>query len=506
MVATEHEVRAPIYVAPQGYVDGRWIDGDGAVIEEINPATEELLERFPALSAEQTEQAIRSARRAFDDGEWSRVGPRDRGDLLHRLADLLERDRKALVELMIDEIGTPLALARGAQIEMPILNIRWFAEAARRGAEHGFEESLPLTRGAKPSASVIAREPIGVVAALSSYNYPINLAAMKLGGALAAGCTVVLMPSPRAVLTTVALVRLIEEAGFPPGALNLVYGPPHIAEQLVAHDDVAMVSFTGSAAVGAHVMALAAPTMKRVVLELGGKSADILLPGADMEALAQPTSLGWAMNAGQGCGCTTRTLVPRADHERFTAAVSGVASAMGCGDPREESTVVGPLISDVHRQRVEGFIERAVDDGGHVVTGGQRPPTMPRGFYLEPTVVVGVDNSAEIASEELFGPVSVVLAYDSIDEAVAVANASVYGLSAGVWGPTSTALDVARRLRVGNVRVNGGGAKRGDAPWGGYGRSGLGREGGELGLNEFFEYKHIHWPLDGINLNPTPAL
>lgn len=494
------------YQSPQGYIDGRWVDGDGPTLEEVNPATEELLERFPSLTATQTDDAVAAARRAFETGEWSRLGATERGGLLDRLADLLERDRKALVDLMIDEIGTPRVLAGGAQIEMPILNLRWFAEAARRGAEHGFEESLPLTRGAKPSASVIAREPIGVVAALASYNYPINLAAMKLGGALAAGCTLVLMPSPRAVLTTVALVRLIEEAGFPPGALNLVYGAPPIAEQLVAHQDVDMVSFTGSAAVGSHVMALAAPTIKRVVLELGGKSADILLPGADLPALARPTSLGWAMNAGQGCGCTTRTLVHRAEYERFTDAISSVAAAIGCGDPRDDRTVVGPLITDAHRQRVEGFIERALDGGARVVTGGRRPAAMPRGFYLEPTVVVDADNATEIAREELFGPVSVVLPYDSIDDAVALANDSVYGLSAGVWGPTGQAIEVARRLRVGNVRINGGGAKRGDVPWGGYGRSGLGREGGELGLAEFFEYKHIHWPLDGLNPNPTPAL
>jgi aldehyde dehydrogenase (NAD+)/betaine-aldehyde dehydrogenase len=441
---------------------------------------------------------VRAGRGAFDGGAWSRLGPRDRSDLLFRLADLIEANRPALVDLLIDEIGTPYSLANGGQTELPVANLRWFAEAARRGADGGFEQLLPLTGGTYSSASLVVREPIGVVAALTSYNFPLNLAAFKLGGALAAGCSVVLMPSPRAVLSTVALVRLVEETGIPPGAVNLVYGDPGIAERLVAHPAVDMVTFTGSAAVGSRVLSLAAPSLKRVVLELGGKSADIMPPSTDVAALAERATFGWTVNAGQGCGCTSRTLVPRSQYERYLDAACAFVAGMGCGDPRAKETVVGPLITDAHRRRVEGFIARAADAGADIGTGGRRPPRLPRGFYLEPTVISGVTNDAEIAQEELFGPVSVVLPYDSVEEAVQMANASPYGLNAGVWGPTSEAIEVARRLRVGNVKINGGGPRRADTPWGGYSRSGLGREGGELGLAEFFEHKHVQWPLDGL--------
>jgi aldehyde dehydrogenase (NAD+)/betaine-aldehyde dehydrogenase len=363
---------ARIYGIPRGYIDGRWVDGEGPMVETVNPATEQVVERFGGLSGGQTELAVRAARGAFDGGAWSRLGPRDRSDLLFRLADLIEANRPALVDLLIDEIGTPYSLANGGQTELPVANLRWFAEAARRGADGGFEQLLPLTGGTYSSASLVVREPIGVVAALTSYNFPLNLAAFKLGGALAAGCSVVLMPSPRAVLSTVALVRLVEETGIPPGAVNLVYGDPGIAERLVAHPAVDVVTFTGSAAVGSRVLSLAAPTLKRVVLELGGKSADIMLPSTDVAALAQRATFGWTVNAGQGCGCTSRTLVPRSQYERYLDAACAFVAGMGCGDPRAKETVVGPLITDAHRRRVEGFIARAADAGADIGTGGRR--------------------------------------------------------------------------------------------------------------------------------------
>ena len=293
-----------------------------------------------------------------------------------------------------------------------------------------------------------------------------------------------------------ALAALIEEAGFPPGAFNFVYGPAEIAEHLCGHPAIDFVTFTGSAAVGRRIVELSAPTLKRVVLELGGKSADVVLPGSDVQSLALRCVLGWTGNAGQGCSSLTRTLVHRADYETYLEAAVAAAANLGCGDPQDPKTVVGPLVSAAQRSRVAGYVDRAVEAGAKVLTGGRAPQAFAKGYYYEPTVVVGVDNSAEIAQDELFGPVSVVLPYEDVDDAVALANDTIYGLAANVWGPTEAAVAVANRIRAGTVTVNGGGPMLGDHPWGGYKQSGLGREGGVLGFAEFFETKHILWPLD----------
>jgi len=477
------------------YIDGRWVTGKSEQFDVINPATEEVLAVVPALTAAQADEAVAAARRAFAGGPWSRVPARERSRMLHRLADLLERDQAKLADLMITEIGTPRAVAEVMQVPFPIRNFRWFADAAA-GLAAGPDQTLPTTAAGEGTATMLTREPIGVVLGLTAFNFPLNLAAWKVGGALAAGCSIVLMCSPKSVLSTTALAALVEEAGVPPGAFNFVYGAPDVAEHLCRHPAIDFVTFTGSAAVGKRIVELTAPTLKRVVLELGGKSADVVLPGADVESLALRCVLGWTGNAGQGCSSLTRTLVHRPDYERFLAAAVASAEAMGCGDPQDASTVVGPLVSAAQRARVAGFVDRAVDGGAKVLTGGKPPQAFPKGYYYEPTVVTGVDNSAEIAQQELFGPVSVVLPYDDVDQAVALANDSPYGLAANVWGPTAAAVAVAHQIRAGTVTVNGGGPMLGDHPWGGYKQSGLGREGGVLGLAEFFETKHILWPLD----------
>jgi aldehyde dehydrogenase (NAD+) len=479
----------------RAYIDGRWVVGDGEAFEVINPATEDVLATIPALTAGQADDAVAAAARAFAGGPWSRVPPAERSRLLHRLADLLERDQEQLINLMITEIGTPRAVAEFMQVPFPIRNFRWFADAAA-GLAAGPDQSLPATEAGEGTATLLTREPIGVVLGLTAFNFPLNLAAWKIGGALASGCSIVLMCSPRSVLTTTALAALIEEAGFPPGAFNFVYGGPEIAEHLCRHPAIDFVTFTGSAAVGRRIIELTAPTLKRVVLELGGKSADVVLPGSDVQSLALRCVLGWTGNAGQGCSSLTRTLVHRADYDSYLEAAVAAAESIGCGDPQDPKTVVGPLVSAAQRSRVAGYVDRAVQDGAKVLTGGQAPHAFPKGYYYEPTVVVSVDNSAEIAQDELFAPVSVVLPYDDVDEAVALANDTIYGLAANVWGPTAAAVGVASRIRAGTVTVNGGGPMLGDHPWGGYKQSGLGREGGVLGFAEFFETKHILWPLD----------
>lgn len=486
-----------VSAAAGSYVAGKWQPGEGEVIRTVNPSTGRVIAEVAGSSVRQTEDAVLAARHAFDDGEWSRLTAEDRSRLLFRLADLMERHRDELVELIVTEAGSPLTLARGLQVDMPIVNFHWWSERARRGPRDGWEEPMTLHHSPVTTSSMLLREPIGVVGAITAYNYPINLLAWKLGPALAAGCSTVVIPSPRGVLCTLALMRLIEEAGFPAGACNMVVGPPAITETVATSDLVDMVSFTGSVPVGAAVMALAARTIKKVVLELGGKSPNIVLPGADVAATVAASVHRFVRNAGQGCGATTRSLVPRQDYDAFVAATAEFMSALVVDDPHLDKTEVGPLITGEHRARVEGYLSRAVDEGATVVTGGGRPSHLPEGFFIEPTLLAEVGNDAEVCQEELFAPVGVVLPYDDVAEAIAIANGTRFGLNANVWGPTAQAIEVARKIRSGTVTVNGGGGMRPDAPWGGYRESGIGREQGEEGFREFFEVKHVQWPVVG---------
>ncbi|MDI2031776.1 aldehyde dehydrogenase family protein [Saccharopolyspora sp. TS4A08] len=476
------------------YIDGKWQTGEGAEIRSVDPSTEREIAVSPSASPAQVAAATAAARRAFDGGEWSRLGARERSDLLHRLADLMERDREELVRLTAIEVGSPLSGAE-LHVDGPIKVLRWYAETARRGPRDGWEQHLPLHYDPITSSSMLLREPAGVVAAITAYNVPLVLAAWKLGPAFAAGCPAVLVPSPKAVLCTTAFVKLVEEAGFPPGAVNLVFGPPAVTEQVVGAAEVDMVSFTGSATVGSKILTLAAPSLKKVVLELGGKSPNILLPGTNVEATIKPSVLRFCRNAGQACGATTRTLVPEADFDEFVEKAASFMSGLVVGDPHNPHTMVGPLITGEHHRNVSGYLARAVEQGANVATGGGRPAGLDEGFFLEPTLLTDVDNTDEIAQEELFAPVGVVLPYREVDDAIRIANDSKYGLNANVWGPTAEAIAVARRIRSGTVTINGGGGRRDDAPWGGPGHSGIGRESGEEGFREFFEVKHVQWPL-----------
>ena len=477
------------------HIGGRWLAGAGEPFTSIDPTTGRQLALTPASSRGQVAAAVSAARDAFDGGAWSRLTPGERGVLLHRLADLLERDRDRIVGLAATEIGTPVSSAATLHVDLPVRFFRWFADAAARGPRDGYEQPLPLHHDPITSSSMLVREAAGVVAAIVAYNVPVMMCAYKLGPALASGCSTVLVTSPKAVLLTAAIVRLIEEAGFPPGAVNLVFGPPEVTAQVVSAPEVDMVTFTGSAAVGAKILTLAAPTLKKVVLELGGKSPNIVLPGTDLAAAVPASALRFTRNSGQACGATTRTLVHRAVFDEYVERSAEFLQSLTVGDPHLPGTVLGPLITDEHRVNVEGFLARAVEGGARVPVGGGRPAGLDDGFFLEPTLVTGVTNDAEIAQEELFAPVAVVMPYTDLDEAVQMANGVRYALNANVWGPTAEALAFARRLRSGTVTINGGGGMRADAPWGGPGHSGIGREGGEEGLREFFEVKHLQWPL-----------
>jgi aldehyde dehydrogenase (NAD+)/betaine-aldehyde dehydrogenase len=379
------------------------------------------------------------------------------------------------------------------QVDPMLEHLAWYADAAARGPRGGYEQGLPL-RG-DMSASVLVREPIGVVAALTPYNAPLVTAAWKVGGALAAGCPAILLPSPRATLTSLLWARLVCEADLPPGAFSFLVGGEDVGRALTESAGVDMITFTGSNTVGREVMRQAAGTFKRVVLELGGKSPNLILPDTDLQAVAGPSALRFVRNAGQTCGATTRTFVPRSQYDEFLQATRHFLASVRVGDPWDPETVVGPLISAEHRERVEGYVERAVAAGAVIEAGGGRPE-LDHGHFLNPAVIGGLTNDAEICCDELFGPVGVVIPYDDVDSAVAMANDSRYGLNANIWGPPRTALAVGRRIRAGTVTVNGGnGGLRPDVPFGGYRHSGIGREAGEEGFLEFFEVKQLQLPL-----------
>ncbi|GAA3521102.1 aldehyde dehydrogenase family protein [Aeromicrobium panaciterrae] len=477
---------------PTVLIGDRWEDGAGeGVLTSMNPSTGEVLEHVPPASREQASRAVLAARAALD-GPWGRMSPVERGSALDRLADTLEAHSAELQALIVTELGSPIATTRTMQVATSIARIRFYAGLARSGPLGGWERSLPVGDGS--SASILFWQPAGVVTAITAYNFPLGIAALKVGAALAAGCSVVLSPSPRTFLTSRALVRLAIESGLPPGVLNLVTGEIEASVELTTHPEVDVVSFTGSTAVGSQIQAQSAATVKRVVLELGGKSPSVILPDAPLRAAVTSSVLRFTRNAGQACGATTRLLVPIADYEEVAEIARDVMEALPVGDPWLESTVVGPLIRDEQRQSVEAVIDRALAAGACVLAGGGRPEGQ-SGFFLNPTLIGAVDNDAEISRRELFGPVAVVLPYEDVDEALALANATDFGLNAGVWGRTSDAMAFARRIRSGTVAINGGGPSRADMPWGGFGLSGIGRDGGEEGMREFLEVQHIHWPL-----------
>lgn len=471
------------------YVDGVWSPGLGSDFTSVEPGTGEPLATWSLASVEQADAAVSAARRTFDGAVWRGRTPGERAQVLRRIAELLERDHEVLAQLVVAEVGSPISLARTLQTATPAVNFRWCADAAERGPRSGYEERLSPLAGVE---SVLLREPIGVVTAITPYNYPINMISWKVAPALAAGCSVVLMPSPRGALCSVAFVRIAEEAGLPPGVLNLVPGDPAVGERLSSHEGVDMVTFTGSNSVGSAVMSAAAPTNKKLVLELGGKSPTVVLPGTDLDRIIAPSILRFCRNAGQGCGATTRILVHRDDYEGFLDRARQFIETLPIGDPYDEATEVGPLISAEHRDLVEAYVARAVDKGATVLAGGGRPDG--DGFFLRPTLVGDVHPDDEIAQDELFAPVAVVFAYDTVDDAVAIANNSRYGLNALVWGDLDQAREVAGRLETGTVAINGGGGARPDVPWVGAKQSGIGMEMGEDGFAEFFTVKHLQWP------------
>lgn len=479
------------------FVDGRREGGRGSVARKLDPATGALLGQYTTADPEQVERAVRAARRAHDQGVWGRESPLARSQRLHRLVELMEQRRDVLLELVVADVGTPVSFAAPVQLNAAVENFRWFAEAARTGPDGWYESALPpdLPHDGIASAGLLVREPVGVVAALTAYNFPYILAAWKLAGALAAGCPVVLLPSPRASLATAALFALIEELDLPPGVCSLLLGGPAVGQQLTSSAEVDLVTFTGSVATGTRVMAQAAPRAKRLVLELGGKSAAVLLPGADLDTAVPTTLLRLITNSGQRCGATSRIIVHEDEAEAFSQRARAFLADVRVDDPLDPETVVGPLVDEEHLHFVQGHVSRALGDGAELLAGGPAGHAPAAGWFMRPVLLGGLDNAHPFCQEEQFGPVGSVLTYRAEQEAVDLANGSDFGLNAAVFGPTTAALGVARRIRSGTVSINGGGRLRPSAPWGGYGLSGIGREGGHEGFREFFEVKHIQWPI-----------
>ena len=463
------------------FIGGAWVPATGrAPIPVVNPATEEPMGSVPAGTEADIDAAVAAAKEAF--GFWSVTPAAQRGQMLSAAADALEARLDEVASVISTEMGTPLSFSKAVQVGNPVRVLRSYAELA---SSYAFEEQI--------ANSLVVKEPIGVVGAITPWNYPLHQVVAKVAAALAAGCTVVLKPSEVAPMSAFALAEVFASVGLPAGVFNVVTGlGPVVGAHLTSHPDVAMVSFTGSTAAGKKVMAAGAETVKRVALELGGKSAFVVLDDAD---LAKAVKIGLAncfINAGQTCTAWTRMLVPAAQYDEALTLLAEGTAKYPVGAPTDEGTRVGPLANANQYKKVLGYIEQAIAEGATVVAGGtERPDGLDKGYYVRPTVLAGVQPGSTVEQEEVFGPVLSVLPYDTEDEAVAIANGTPYGLSGGVFsGDQERGVAMARRLRTGMVDVNGGRFNH-LAPFGGYKQSGNGRELGEYGLEEFLEIKSL---------------
>jgi acyl-CoA reductase-like NAD-dependent aldehyde dehydrogenase len=479
------------------YVDGAFAKGAGESFTVTDPATEETVCSVEGASTEQFVDAIGAARRAFDAGPWPRLSVDERCDALLRLMDALEARRDVLADTVIAEAGCPVTFTQMMQVGMGLASGRDMVGLARRLPEWEHNE-MPLAEyvaGNKVKLSIRSYEPVGVVAAITPSNFPFTTNVWKVIPALATGCTVVLRPSPATPLEATIFGEAADDAGLPPGVLNVVMerGPAG-AEILTTHPDVDLVTFTGSSAVGRLIGGQAGATMKRLILELGGKSVQLYLPDALAGGPAPAAMGGFAVffaHAGQGCSLQTRMLVPADQKAAVLDALAATASSLTVGDTRDAATTLGPVVSAASRDRIEGLVAEGVDAGGRVVVGGMRPGSRDRGYYYEATVVDIDDNANPLAQTEVFGPVLTVQGYRDLDEAVAITNDTQYDLSAGVYTQDLNAgLDLARRIRTGTVQVNTGAANA-FTPMGGHKHSGIGRERGVPGIRAFQQAKHV---------------
>jgi aldehyde dehydrogenase (NAD+) len=463
------------------YVDGGWQKPAGSETLDVRSAsTEEIIGRVPKGTAVDVDRAVAAARRAFDSG-WALTGTEERAEWIRKLASALESRVADVASTISQEVGMPIRMSTPVQAQLPVNITRSYADII---TTIDLEEQV--------GNSIVVREPFGVVGMITPWNYPLHQIMAKVAPAIAAGCTMVLKPAELAPLNAYHLAEACIEIGLPAGVLNIVHGSGAVVgEAIVAHPNVDMISFTGSVRAGQRVSAVAGQTIKKITLELGGKSAFVVLDDAPLEK-AIPAGVNNAMlNSGQTCSAWTRMIVPRSRLPEVLELAAATAAKLAPGDPLDPKAKLGPLISAQQREIVEAYIQKGLQEGARVIAGGNRPREFTRGHYVEPTIFSDVQSRMTIAQEEIFGPVLSILPYDSEHEAIGIANDTIYGLAGGVWsGDKERAMQVARRMRTGQVDINGGRFNP-LAPFGGYKRSGIGREFGKYGLEEYFQIKSL---------------
>ena len=476
------------------YIDGKWAaPSSDAVIEVISPHTEEVIATVPDGAPADIDAAVAAARNAFDNSDWSRMSPAERAEIAQRFADLYAGRLGEMSDLITAEMGSPASFSQLAQAPAPWMMLSTFIGIAK---EFPWEEERA---GALGSPVIVRREPVGVVAAIVPWNVPQFVTMSKLAPALLSGCTMVLKPAPETPLDAYLLAELLDEAGVPAGVVNIIPAGREAGEHLVRHPGIDKVAFTGSTAAGRRIAGICGEQLKRCSLELGGKSAAIILDDADLASTVQGLKFASLMNNGQACVAQTRILASRDRYDEVVDALGEVMSGLAVGDPADPATEIGPLVAERQQERVEKYIALGQEEGARLVVGGNgRPSGQDRGWYVRPTLFAGVSNEMRIAREEIFGPVLAVIPYDDVNDAVRIANDSDYGLAGSVWtSDLEAGMDVARRVRTGTYGIN---HYTMDfaAPFGGYKASGVGREFGREGLGHYVELKTITPPGAGI--------
>ncbi len=469
------------------FIGGEWVEpASSRTIDVISPHSEELVGRVPEGTEADIDRAVAAARDAFDNGEWPRLSPEERIAAVQKFSEVYAAHIPDMAAVITEEMGSPISFSNLAQSPAPWMMLNTFLQIA---AEYPWEERR---QGVLGSDVIVRREPAGVVGAIVPWNVPQFVIMSKLAPALIAGCTIVVKPSPETPLDAFLMADLLDEAGIPKGVVSVIPAGREVGEHLVRHPGIDKIAFTGSTAAGRRIASICGEQLKRVSLELGGKSAAIILDDADLAATMQGLKFASLMNNGQACVAQTRILASRDRYDEVVDAVSGMVGALAVGDPQDEATEVGPLVAERQQERVEKYIALGQEEGAKVAVGGNGPPAgFDKGWYVNPTVFSGVDNTMRIAREEIFGPVLAVIPYDDADDAVRIANDSEYGLAGSVWtGDVDQGIDIARRVRTGTYGVN---QYTMDfiAPFGGYKGSGLGREFGVEGLSHYVELKSI---------------
>src|SRR6201998_4100557 len=497
MRAREMTDSATVRFEQKMMIDGKLVDGEAGTFSNINPATEEVLGEVADASKADMHRAIDAARRAFDETDWSTNNELRKRCLL-QLHEALEKEREELREELILEVGCPRAITFGPQLDAPLQDALKFP--VKLIDEYAWETDLGdafVSLTAQTPSRRVWREPVGVVGAIVPWNFPFEVTIQKLGQALATGNAMVLKPAPNTPFNATRIGRLIAEStDIPAGVVNVVTASDHmVGEELTLSPKVDLISFTGSTVVGKRIMEKGAATMKRLFLELGGKSATIVLEDADF-GLACAIGIAPCMHAGQGCANPTRRLLPRSRYDEGVAILKSIYENVTCGDPQDPGTLCGPVISEKQRERVLGYINKGVEEGATALGGGPEAHTgFDKGFFVRPTLFTDVDNSMTIAQEEIFGPVLCVIPFDTEEDAIRIANDSVYGLAGNVMsGSLEHSLAVARRIKAGFMGVNGGAPYGADTPFGGYKESGVGRQNGVAGFDQYTEIKSVAYP------------